>query len=318
MEVDFQREDIGYCETVPKVSLRQLTYFLAAANHQSVLRAAEALNVSSPSISTAIAQIEKLLDVHLFIRRHARGLVLTQAGRDLAAHARSLIIHAREIETTAHRSGASAAAQFNVGCQATLAPYLLPLLMRDIEISHPKIQLRWSEDNHERLLEAVHSGGVDFVIVYDYDLPSTLHVTPLREIPMQVVLPANHRLATRPHCTLDELANEPMILLDHPKTRDYFLSTFGEAGIEPRIAHRTPSYEMVRGLVANGFGYSLLNFCPPHIVDGQNRIVSIPLLGIDKPQNLVLARLYRFRAPLLLNELITSITTSLASLKVKT
>lgn len=318
MEVGFQHEDSGFCETVPKVSLRQLTYFLAAANHQSVLRAAEALNVSSPSISTAIAQIEKLLDVNLFIRRHARGLVLTQAGRDLAAHARSLIIHAREIETTTHRGGSSTAAQFNVGCQATLAPYLLPLMMRDIEASHPKIQLRWSEDNHEGLLAAVHSGAVDSIIIYDYDLPSTLHVTPLREIPMQVVLPTNHRLASRAYCTLGELANEPMILLDHPKTRDYFLSTFSEAGIEPLIAHRTSSYEMVRGLVANGFGYSLLNFCPPHIIDGQNRIASVPLLGIDKPQNLVLARLYRFRAPRLLNELISSITTSLASLQVRT
>src|SRR5947209_4627845 len=91
------RLEVG--ETVPKLSLRQLTYFLATANNESVLRAAEALNVSSASISTAIAQMEEFLQVQLFIRRHARGLVLTTAGQDLAAHARNILLHAREIES---------------------------------------------------------------------------------------------------------------------------------------------------------------------------------------------------------------------------
>lgn len=306
-----------YREAVPKISLRQLTYFLAAANQQSVQRAAEVLSISSPSISTAISQIENILAVQLFTRRHARGLVLTQAGRDLAANARSLILHAREIEAVTHHS-ASPATQLRIGCQATLAPYLLPPLLRDIAKARPQLQLRWKEDDHEGLLDAVHSGAADFIIAYDYDLPSTLHVTPLRQIPLQAIMPSDHRLARNKAVDLRELADESMILLDRPKTSDYLLSAFGEVDLEPNVAHRTPSYEMVRSLVANGFGYSLLNFCPPYHVEGHGRIVSRRLIGIERSQSLVLARLYRFRAPRLIDDVIRAISTSLASLRIST
>ncbi|MHC2388542.1 LysR family transcriptional regulator [Bradyrhizobium liaoningense] len=116
-----------------KLSLRQLTYFLATANHESVLRASETLNVSSASISTAIAQIEEFLQTQLFIRRHARGLVLTSAGQDLAAHARNILLHAREIEAVAQRGPFRAVGRINVGCLATIAPYLIPLVLRDLQ-----------------------------------------------------------------------------------------------------------------------------------------------------------------------------------------
>jgi DNA-binding transcriptional LysR family regulator len=315
---DKYQDKLEVGETVPKLTLRQLTYFLAAANHESVLRAAGTLNVSSASISTAVAQMEELLQVQLFIRRHARGLVLTSAGQDLAAHARSILLHAREIESIAHKGPFWAVGKLNIGCLATIAPYLLPLVLKELAEKHPEIQLKWREDKHEALLDSLHGGGFDLIIIYDYDIPTTLHVAPLRPMPVQVVLPDGHRLAQTQACSLNDLVEEPMVLLDQPRTRDYFLSIFGSRGLSPKIAHRTQSFEMVRSLVANGFGYALLNFVPPYHVEGHGKLVSRPLAGLDRPQNLVLARLYRFRAPRLVDELFESISVAVQQLQIST
>lgn len=315
---DKYRDKLEVGETVPKLTLRQLTYFLATANHESVLRAAGTLNVSSSSISTAIAQIEEFLQVQLFIRRHARGLVLTSAGQDLAAHARNILLHAREIESIAHAGPYRAVGRLNIGCLATIAPYLLPLVLKELAEKHPEIQLKWREDKHEALLDSLHGGGFDLIIIYDYDVPTTLHVAPLRPMPVQVVLPDGHRLAQTQSCSLTDLVEEPMVLLDQPRTRDYFLSIFGSRGLSPTVAHRTQSFEMVRSLVANGFGYALLNFVPPYHVEGHGKLVSRPLADFDRPQNLVLARLYRFRAPRLVDELFESISTAVQKLQIST
>ncbi|MBR0914398.1 LysR family transcriptional regulator [Bradyrhizobium japonicum] len=316
MSPDKYQDKLEVGENVPKLSLRQLTYFLATANRESVLRAAETLNVSSASISTAIAQMEEFLQVQLFVRRHARGLVLTSAGQDLAAHARNILLHAREIESVAQRGPYKAVGRINIGCLTTIAPYLIPLVLKEVAANHPEIQLRWREDKHEALLDGLHSGGFDLIIVYDYDIPTTLHLAPLRPMPVQVVLPVSHPLAHNQRCSLLDLIDEPMVLLDQPRTRDYFLSLFASKGLTPKISQRTDSFEMVRSLVANGFGYSLLNFVPPYHVVGHGKLISRPLPDVDRSQNLVLGRLYRFRAPRLVDELYKSISAAVQMLEI--
>src|ERR1700676_5326316 len=72
---------------IPRITLRQLVYFAAAAENQSALRAAEELNVSPPAISGAISCLEAILGEQLFVRRHARGLLLTEAGHHLLMEA---------------------------------------------------------------------------------------------------------------------------------------------------------------------------------------------------------------------------------------
>lgn len=318
MASDKYKDQIEVGEAVPKLSLRQLTYFLATANSESVLRASETLNVSSASISTAISQIEEFLQTQLFIRRHARGLVLTSAGQDLAAHARNILLHAREIEAVAQRGPLRAAGRISVGCLATIAPYLIPPVLRNLQEKHPEIEMRWRADKHEALLDGLHNGSFDLIIVYDYDIPTTLHPSPLRSMPVQVVLPSDHPLARSQSCSVSDLVGLPMVLLDQPRTRDYFLSLFGNRGLSPNVAHRVDSFEMVRSLVANGFGFSLLNFVPPYNVHGHGTLTSRPLADVDRPQNLVLARLYRFRAPRLVDELFKSVSSAAQQLTIST
>ncbi|MCC6303970.1 MAG: LysR family transcriptional regulator, partial [Rhodobacteraceae bacterium] len=74
-----------------KVTLRQIGYFVAAAETGSIAEAARIANVAQPSVSWAIQKMEELLGVELFIRQHARGVSLTAAGHRLLPQARSLL-----------------------------------------------------------------------------------------------------------------------------------------------------------------------------------------------------------------------------------
>jgi DNA-binding transcriptional LysR family regulator len=109
-------------------------------------------------------------------------------------------------------------------------------------------------------------------------------------------LAKNHPLANHEELSLAQLAEHPMVLLDWPMSREYFFSLFLSQDLEPKFAYRAQSLGMVRGLVANGFGYSLFN--TPLVnnlaLDG-SEIVAIPLSGNLRPLCLGVAKISRFR-----------------------
>ena len=104
------------------------------------------------------------------------------------------------------------------------------------------------------------------------------------------LLPWGHPLAGRTMIRLQELAQSPLVLINLPHSREYFLSLFRQAGVAPRIAHQTKSIEMVRSLVANGLGVSLLTTRPVRdwSYDGK-RIACRRLRGPLIAQSVVLA-----------------------------
>jgi DNA-binding transcriptional LysR family regulator len=254
---------------------------LQTASCESALRPAETINVSSASISTAIAQMEEIVQVQLFVRRHSKGLVRTSAGQYLAAHARNILLYAREIESVAQQRWPRTIPRFSC------------------------------VDGRKRMRSCSTASTPEDSIsssFYDYNIPTTLHLAPLRPMPVQVVLPASHPLAHSQRCSLQNLIDEPMALLAQPRTRDHFLSLFASKGLTPKISQRTDSIEMVRSLVANGFGHSRLTFVAPYHVVGHGKLSSRLLPGLNRSQNPVLGRLFRFRAPRLVDELNKSIS----------
>jgi DNA-binding transcriptional LysR family regulator len=299
-------------ETTPRITLKQLSYFVAAAQHQSVARAAATLNVSPPAISGAVAYLESVLGRQLFIRRHARGLLLTEAGHHLLLDARDIIGRVKEIESIRHDDSLQSANRLQFGCLGDIAPYIVPPLVRSYMKAHPTIDVRWHTGEHEHLMERLEEGSLDLVLLLDFEISPTLQATVLRPTPAQCVLPATHPLANEKSISLAALADEPFILLNIPKTRDYMLSIFGDLGLQPKIAHRAQTAELVRSLVAHGFGYSLLNFWPPRGASPQNGAVYRPIQGKIRTPNLVAARLYRRRPSRLIEEFVQHAQTVVA------
>lgn len=292
----------------PDFSLRQLSYFVAVARHQSLHKAADALHVSAPAVSAAIAHLEATLNVQLFQRRHARGLVLTEAGSAFAVECRNLLQQAWELGSGRLMDQHEIQGHVHLACLFSFAPFVIPPLMRQFADRFPKARMFWHEGHHEYLLEGLQTGAFDLALMYDFEVPSGIECIVLRPAPLQVVLPAGHALLRRPKLTVRELATEPLILLDLPRTRNYMLSAFSADGVAPRIAHRVYSMTMLLGLVANGHGFSLLNFCPPNTHSRE-------LESTLRTPNLVLAHSHRYRftrAAAAVVEIVTTLVDDLA------
>lgn len=272
-------------------SLRQLRYFATAAEHGSVTVAARHLGVSQPTISTAIGHLERMFGVSLFRRHHARGLSPTTAGRRLATEARRLLAHASEFEADAHGLGEGLAGPVDLGCFVTLAPFFLPRLLIDFSRRHPAIAVRLHEGDLAALGRELERDHVELAMLYDLGLGTHLALTKLATLAPHVVLAARDPLARLARVPLARLVERPMVLLDLPHSRDYFLSLFLTRGFEPQIRHRSASFEVVRALVGQGHGYSLLNLRPQNgrTYDG-GRVVCRPLAEPLPALSIVLAR----------------------------
>ncbi len=273
-------------------TLKHLAYFAAAAEHGSVTGAARAIHVSQPSISAAIAHLESAFGLQFFIRHHAQGLSLTPAGRGFLLEARSLLTHAADLRQNAVGLADSLAGELDVGCFITFAPLLMPSLLRAFAARFPETRIRLHEDHTEALLGGLRSGRFDLLVTYDLNLGPDLSFEPLAEVPLHVILPAGHRLAGAKAVSLQEIVDEPLVLLGLPQSRDYFLGVLYSLRLTPHIAYETPSFEMVRSLVANGHGYSIMHSRPVSdtALDGM-RLVYRPVVENVRPTRLGIAQL---------------------------
>ncbi len=258
-----------------RYTLRQLQYLVTCIDTGSLAAAAARLNVSQPSISTAMAKLEAELGVQLLLRHHAQGVTPTASAERLLQSARNLLSHAADLERLAKASGDMVAGELRLGSFITLAPTFLPGLMADLNDHYPDLRLRLGEGAQDQLIDGLRQGRHEMALLYDLDLPGDLRSIELAEVAPYILLPKAHALAGEGDIALQQLADEPMILLDVPPSRDYFISLLRNAGIEPKITFSSPSLELVRGLVGRGLGYALLVTRPAGDVsyDGQDLAV---------------------------------------------
>lgn len=259
-------------------TLRQLKYFITTVESGSVAEASRQLFIAQPSISSAIKGLEESFGVKLFIRHHAQGVSLTPSGARFYRKAQELLRIAHEFEQNALADNDVITGQIDIGCFETVAPLYLPQLIAGFRERYPGVNIRLRDGDQQELVQGLTSGTFDLALMYDHDLDGTIETEPLMP-PQQpyVLLPENHRFAGQTHVSLRDLCVEPMILLDVQPSRTYFVSLFHELGLTPNIVFGSPSIEMVRGMVGQGFGFSLLVTRPhsDYTYDGQ-RVVTIP------------------------------------------
>ncbi|GAB0113201.1 LysR substrate-binding domain-containing protein [Acidisoma sp. C75] len=273
-----------------RFTLRQLEYFVAVGEAGSIARAAELVNVSPPSISASIVQLEAEFGIDLFVRRHSHGLSLTSAGRIFLKEAARLLSELEALRGIASDLSGKARGPLAIGCLLTFAQILLPSLRRKFEAAYPEVRVRQCEGNQGQLLDMLQQGEIDVALTYDLDVPQDLVFEPLATLPPYVMLPERHPLAGRTEVTPEELVGEPMVLLDLPFSRDYFLSAFHARGLRPNIAERTADIAVMRSMVANGFGYGIANMRPLNTLSPDGKpLCFVPLVGGIRPLTMGLA-----------------------------
>lgn len=269
------------------VSLRQVTYLLAVAETGTTAAAARAVNVSQPSVSHAVAQIETHFGQPLFLRLPGQGMQPTPFGRQKLAALERLVIQARAILAPATGPGG----ELTLGVYSTLGPRHAPRLIRGFTDKHPGTRVTLIEGDLTELAHGLRRGRIDLALVYDAGLAADLVLTPLQAVPPHALVAPDHRLADAGAVSLAELAADPVVLINLPHSRGYFLSLFQIAGMTPHIAAETGSIEMLRAMVANGLGVGLLATDLPHDLayDG-GRVVRLALTGGLPPSRIAIAR----------------------------
>jgi DNA-binding transcriptional LysR family regulator len=279
-----------------RFTLRQLEYAIAILDHGSVVAASASLGVAQPTLSASLAKLEDQVGLQLFIRHHALGVSVSPAGRRFLAEARNLIAHAQDVQRGGDVAGTGVEGTLNIGSFMTIAPAFAPRLISSFMALYPHADIRLEEAGQEHLFAGLRSGHHDLALLYDVDLPGDFETRELASIKPYLLLRAAHRFAGRRSVTLAELAEDPFILLDVAPSRTYFLRVLRATGVEPRIAFASPSLEVVRGLVGQGLGYSILITRPAgdRSYDGEALAIT-EIAGDTEPGVIALASLRQMR-----------------------
>ncbi len=270
-----------------RYTLRQLEYFVAVGESGSIAAASHRVNVSSPSISAAISQLEEELGVQLFVRHHAQGLTPTLPGRKLLDQAQTVLRQAAALRDLAGELSGTVRGPLALGGLSTFAQIVLPGLRRSFLELYDEVRITQTEGDQSSLFISLRQARIDMALSYDLDLPGDLHFTPMLELPPMVAMSDDHELAHRSSVSVQQLAGYPMVLLDLPLSSDYFLSFFTQAGLRANVTERTRDMAVMRSLVANGFGYSIVNHRPLNDMSPDGKPMRfIPLSGNARPMKL--------------------------------
>ncbi|WP_174875476.1 LysR family transcriptional regulator [Vogesella oryzae] len=270
-------------------SLRQLEYFVATAEHGGVNAAARARHVSQPSVSQAIAELERTLGAALFRRQASRRVELTDAGQQVLQQARQLLALAASLGQ--QDAAAPLRGQLALVCFQDLAPYFAPRLLAGFRRQHPQVEITLLEGDLASVQRALRSGKAELALTYELATDPQMPRQVLAELPPYALLPADHPLAAQDTVSLQQLAAEPLVLEDIPHSREYLLSLFWQQQLTPRVVQTVQSFEMQRGLVAHGCGVALACTRPQgdHSYDGLP-IACRPLREPLPPQRVVLVQ----------------------------
>ncbi len=194
------------------MELHQLRYFVAVAEEGNFSRAAARVHVTQPSLSQQILKLEAEVGQPLFDRL-PRGAVLTEAGRRLLGPARRILADLADARRCLDEDQGKTIGHLCVGAIPTLAPYLLPALLREFQHRHPGVTVEVREDVTEQLVRAVEDGVLDLALVSSCRRRPHFQLLPLGREPLLVALPREHPLAGRTRVAWRELRRERFLTL---------------------------------------------------------------------------------------------------------
>ncbi|MES2791794.1 MAG: LysR family transcriptional regulator [Planctomycetota bacterium] len=238
------------------MEISQLRYFLKVAERQNFTRAAEDLLISQPALSRSIAKLEEELGQPLF-ERQSRAVALTDAGHLLLKRAEQIL--ALIDDTLAEISDDGQTGRIRVGAIPTVAPYLLPTLLRTFTAKHPGATLVVYEETTDKLLQDCNQGEIDVAILALPVSRQYLQVEELFHEELLLVLPVEHPLALKKLITMADVQAHPFVLLDETHClSDNIISFCRHRSFQPVSVERTSQLITVQELVSLGHGVSMV------------------------------------------------------------
>jgi LysR family transcriptional regulator, hca operon transcriptional activator len=242
------------------MELRHLRYFVAVAEAKSItVAAARRLRTAQPSLSRQLRELETEVGAEL-MTRSARGIELTAAGRAFLDHARLALAQVEAAAAAARRAAHPEERTLALGFLSGCEPEWLPAVMHVLREELPKIEVTISSKHSPQLAEGLATGKLDAAFLRPEEQhPDLVYKVLIRE-PLVVVLPSDHRLASRKAIAAQDLAGETFIgMADQaPVLRAITEDYLRRSGVDLRPAHRVEYLSMAMSLVASTRGVTLL------------------------------------------------------------
>ena len=246
------------------MTLTELKYIVAVAREKHFGKAAEACFVSQPTLSVAVKKLEEELELKLF-ERSANEVTVTPLGEEVVRQAQSVLEQAAGIKDIAKRGKDPLAGALRLGVIYTIAPYLLPELVKNIIVKTPQMPLMLQENFTVKLLEMLRVGEIDCAILAEPFPDTGLAMAPLYDEPFVAAVPRTHALAKLSSVTAEQLKSETMLLLGTGHCfRDHVLEVcpefarFSSNAEGIRKSFEGSSLETIQHMVAAGMGVTLV------------------------------------------------------------
>ena len=254
------------------LTLKQVRYFLAAAETGQISHAAMEMNISQSAVTAAIQQLEAQLGVTL-LERTTTGVRPTIEGARFLNHARNITAAVEDAVRSPLGESGSVTGTLRVATTYTVAGYFMSRHYTRFRRAYPDITIEMMELPRGEIEKGIVNGWIDIAVMLVSNLANQAeieHETLFRSH-RRLWLPADHRLLGADRVTLAEVAAEPYVMLTVDEARVTAGRYWDKAGLEPNVVFATSSVEAVRSLVAAGMGVTILSdmVYRPWSLDGQ-------------------------------------------------
>lgn len=195
------------------MTITQLKYTLAVAEHQNFTVAAEHCFVTQPTLSMQIQKLEEQLDAKIF-NRSKKPIQLTPIGEKIVEQAKVIVDESNRIIDIIHQQKGYIGGEFKLGIIPTITPTLLPMFLKVFTVNYPKVQLIIEELTTDQIIRKLMDGHIDAALAATPLENEAITERVLYYEPFVGLIPEGHRLFENKNIKVDELEIEDILLLD--------------------------------------------------------------------------------------------------------
>ncbi len=262
------------------MNFRDLEYLIALEELKHFRKAAEKCFVSQPTLSGQIRKLEDELNVQL-MERSSRKVIFTQAGLDIVAKAKTILLEAKSLKEIAKSYNEPMQGTLHIGLIPTVAPYLLPVIIPIIKQAFPELELYLHENQTHVLLKQLEEGDLDCLMLALLPGMEQFKRIDLYDEPLELALSDQHRWSMQHEVDLNELNGEHVLMLaDGHCLRDQAMGFCFAAGAIEDNSFKATSLETLR-----------------HMINADNGLTLLPQLAIPLSRHQSGVKYIPFKAP---------------------
>lgn len=253
------------------MTITQLYYVLAVAEHQNFTKAAEKCFVTQPTLSMQIQKLEDQLDIQIF-DRSKKPIELTEVGRKIVSQAKNIVNEADRIQDIVDQQKGFIGGEFRLGIIPTIMPTLLPMFLKTFIKRFPKVKLKIEELTTEEIIQRINDGNLDAAIAATPLQHDNIKERVLYFEPFVAYIPEHHKMHNIEKVVASELEIEDILLLEDGHCfRDGVINlckTFKQHQ-EDKFQLESGSIETLIKLSNEGLGMTMLPYL--HTLDLQGK-----------------------------------------------